>query len=186
MASTSGDRSAQFPAIEKKHGKPIEFWIQEVKSLGDAKYPEQIAVLRERHGFSQAHANAVVMYLRGSTTSRRFADPEAYFTSLDATKQRTARAIFAAITAKFRELELVIAWNQPMLRSGTQYVFGISSATNHLLLAPMGAGVMTAFADRFEGYTANKKTVAVPVDWKVDKKLLCDLVQFRLDDLAAD
>ena len=185
MAATSGDRSAQFPAIEKKYGKPVAFFIGELKDLGEAKYAEQIALLRECHGFSQAHANTVVMYVRGSTTSRRFEDPEAYFTSLGDVRERTARAIFDAIMPKFRDLELVIAWNQPMVRSGTQYVFGISAATNHLLLAPMGAGVMEAFADRFDGYTANKKTVAVPADWKVDKKLLQDLVRYRLADIAA-
>jgi hypothetical protein len=35
-------------------------------------YDEQMALLQGDHGFSRAHANAVVMYTRGSTTSRRF------------------------------------------------------------------------------------------------------------------
>lgn len=34
--------------------------------LVDQKYPEQIAHLRENYGFAQAHANALVMYSRGS------------------------------------------------------------------------------------------------------------------------
>ena len=59
MTSGSGDRSAHFPAIEKKHGKPVTFWLKELKSLGEAKYADQISFLRERHGFSQAHANAL-------------------------------------------------------------------------------------------------------------------------------
>ena len=69
MASDDGDRTKFFPAIEKKHGGPIAIWIERLKDLGDAKYPEQIAYLRENHAFSQAHANALVMYARGSTSS---------------------------------------------------------------------------------------------------------------------
>jgi len=65
MPTASGDRSAHFPVIEKKHGGPISLWIECVNDLGKAKYEEQIAFLRENHGFSQAHANALAMYVRG-------------------------------------------------------------------------------------------------------------------------
>ena len=40
-----------------------------MKRLAGKRYPEQMAYLRENHGFSQAHANALVMYSRGSTSS---------------------------------------------------------------------------------------------------------------------
>lgn len=183
MASTSGDRSAQFPAIEKKYGKPIKFWLKELAELGKgAKYADQIALLRERHGFSQAHANTVVMYVRGSTTTRRFDSPEAFFTSLGGDREKTARAIIAAITDKFPDLELVIAWNQPMLRKGTAYVFGVMAATNHLLIAPWG-GISDKVAARLKGLEMNKKTVRVPADWKVDAGLLRLMVSERLAEI---
>lgn len=63
MTDASGDRSKFFPAIEKKHGQPVSHFLSELGELTDAKYPEQIAYLRENHGFSQAHANAVVIVL---------------------------------------------------------------------------------------------------------------------------
>jgi uncharacterized protein len=83
MTDASGDRSKFFPAIEKKHGQPVSYFLNELGELTDAKYPEQIAYLRENHGFSQAHANAVVMHFRGSTTSKRFSTPKQYFAQLD-------------------------------------------------------------------------------------------------------
>ena len=67
MAVADGDRSKFFPAIEKKHGEKIQYWINLLRELETTKYPEQIAYLKEDHGFSQAHANALVMYARGST-----------------------------------------------------------------------------------------------------------------------
>ena len=66
--------------------------------LADQKYPEQIAHLRENYGFSQTHANALVMYSRGSKSSKRFATPTKYFQSLEPTQAKTVKAIFSAIT----------------------------------------------------------------------------------------
>lgn len=185
MATPSGDRSALFPAIEKKHGKPVAYWLDELKGLGDdAKYPDQIALLRERHEFSQAHANAVVMYARGSTTTRRYTDPEQFLRSLGADKERTARAIFAAITDEFPDFEMVIAWNQPMLKLGKHYIFGLSAATNHLLIASFGTGFVEQVRPMLNGLEANKKTIKVPIGWKVDKPLLHALVRARLAELG--
>ena len=183
MPAKSGDRSAHFPAIEKKHGQPVAYFLQELADLGDSKYQEQIDLLRERHGFSQAHANAVVMYHRGSTTSKRVDTPEAYFSSLGGDREATIRAIFAAIASKYPDLDLVIAWNQPMLKQGKDYVFGVSAATHHLLLGPWG-GISDAVKARLKGLEANKKTIRVPVDWKVDAALLRLMVKERLAQLG--
>ena len=65
-------REAHFPAIEKKYGEKMAYWFKVMAKLDGKKYPEQIAHLRENYGFSQAHANALVMYSRGSESSRRF------------------------------------------------------------------------------------------------------------------
>lgn len=180
-----GDRSQHFPAIERKHGQPMSFWFDQLREFGDTKYEHQIAFLRENHGFSQAHANAVVMYHRGSTTTRRHSGPEAWFAELDATKEKTARAIFKAITSRFTDLDLVIAWNQPMLRSGKGYVFGLSVSKNHFTLNPMSSTVLDAMSPDLAGYRVNKKTFVVPTDWKVDASLLRKLVEARLAEIEA-
>ena len=39
------------------------------------------------------------------------------------------------------------------------------------------------FRPRLEGYEVNKKTIKVPFDWKVDKKLLCDMVAAHIAQL---
>lgn len=184
MTSQSGERSQHFGAIERKHGQPIAFWLDRLAELGVAKYPEQIAYLREEHGFSRTHANAVVMYHRGSTTSKRFDGPEQYFAGLEPDKATTARRIFACITERHPELELVMAWNQPMLRIDGQYVIGLSASTHHLTLNPFSIDVLHAVLPRLSGYTVNKYTFQVPVDWAVDAHLLNDMVAARLVELG--
>ena len=59
-------REDHFPAIEKKHGEPLKFWFSVMSEISSLKYPEQINYLRSNYGFSQAHANALVMFSRGS------------------------------------------------------------------------------------------------------------------------
>jgi len=146
-------------------------------SIKDEKYPAQIAHLRENYGFSQAHANALVMFSRGSTTTRKFEAPSDFYKSIDPVQAKTLRKVFRILTAKFPDLELVIAWNQPMMRKGSQYVFGASVAKNHILIAPFNTEVLKKMASDLKEYKVNKKTVAVPNNWEVDEKLLVKMVK---------
>lgn len=176
MPTAGGRRDAHFPAIEKKYGQPMSYWHEQMKTVKDKKYPEQIAFLRENFGFSQAHANALVMYTRGSFSSRRHNGIDDYLKTLDPIKRKTVEAIIAALTKKRPKLEVVIAWNQPMFKYEGDYVFGISVATSHILIAPFNAAVIDDFRDRLTQYKVNKKTIQVPPDWKVNASLLNDLV----------
>ena len=77
-------------------------------------------------------------------------------------------------------MELVIAWNQPMLKYKGAYVFGASAAKNHITIAPFNAELIDEFRPRLAGYVVNKKTIRVPSDWEVDAKLLRDLMTAQL------
>jgi uncharacterized protein YdhG (YjbR/CyaY superfamily) len=180
VSSDKGDRAAYFPKIEAKYGQPIRFWHSVMKDIADLKYPQQIAYLKEEHGFSQAHANALVMYSRGSKSSKRFSTFEGFLEKHDAVKQKTVKKIFKSIQSKYPKLELVIAWNQPMLKLDKAYVFGLSIAKNHILIAPFNAEVIKSMRKDLENYKVNKKTIQVPVDWKVDEKLLHKMIRLNL------
>jgi uncharacterized protein YdhG (YjbR/CyaY superfamily) len=179
---SEGDREKHFPAIEKKYGEKMAYWFAIMAKLEGKKYPEQIAFLRENYGFSQAHANALVMYSRGSKSSTRHDSPAAYLKSIDAKQAKKLREIFKVITSKYPELELVIAWNQPMLKSGEKYVFGVSTSKNHISIAPWSEKVLKKFTPHFKEYRVTKKTIALPNDWKVDSKLLCDMVKAGVEE----
>ena len=180
MSAKDSSRESHFPAIEKKSGEEMNYWFAVMVKLAGKKYPEQIAHLRENYGFSQAHANALVMYSRGSKSAQRFETPTDFFKSIPSEQAKTVKAIMKAIRAKYPKLELVIAWNQPMLRDGTKYVFGVSASKNYLLMAPWSTEVLDAFRPKLTDYKVNKKTIQVPSDWQVDSKLLQQMVKARL------
>jgi uncharacterized protein YdhG (YjbR/CyaY superfamily) len=173
-------REAHFPTIEKKYGEKMSYWFKVMAKLEGQKYPEQIAHLRENYGFSQAHANALVMYSRGSLSAKRFESPAQYFKSIDPKQATKARAIFKAIMSKFPDLELVIAWNQPMLKLGDHYVFGLSTSKNHISIAPWSQDVLEKFRPKLADLEVKKNIILVPTDWKVDEKLLQAMVKARI------
>jgi uncharacterized protein YdhG (YjbR/CyaY superfamily) len=177
VASKDSSRESHFPAIEKKYGEKMKYWFSIMAKLESKKYPEQIAFLKENFGFSQAHANALVMYSRGSLSAQRFEKPSDYFKSISPEQAKTIKAMLRAIQNKFPKLELVIAWNQPMLKDGAKYVFGVSTTKNYLLIAPWSTDVLDEFRPRLTDYKVNKKTIQVPSDWKVDAKLLQQMVK---------
>ena len=183
MAVKDGSREAHFPRIEKRYGEPMSYWFAVMKKISSKKYPEQIAYLKENFGFSQAHANALVMYSRGSTSSRRFEKPSDYYKTLTPTQAKTARSIFKVLMTKYPSLELVIAWNQPMLKYGDAYVFGLTATKRYLLIAPWSQDVLKKFMPRLNELDVNKKTIAIPSDWSIDGKLLCDMVKARMKEV---
>jgi uncharacterized protein YdhG (YjbR/CyaY superfamily) len=180
VAIDKSKRENYFPAIEKKYGEPMSYWFAEMKKMSGKKYPEQMAFLQDNYGFTRAHANAVVMFSRGSTSSRRYESPKDYFAKLEKEKAKTMRKIFSVIQKKYPKLELVISWNQPMLKNGEKYIFGCSASKNHLTIAPWDPKVLKKVAPMLEGYVVNKKTVRVPSDWTVDEKLLIAMVRENL------
>ena len=101
MTTKDPSREAHFPAIEKRYGEKMSYWFKVMKALEGQKYPEQIAHLRENYGFSQAHANALVMYSRGSVSAHRHETPAQYYKSIDPVQAKTVLAIMKAITDKY-------------------------------------------------------------------------------------
>jgi uncharacterized protein YdhG (YjbR/CyaY superfamily) len=173
-------REAHFPAIEKRYGEKMSYWFKVMKEIKGDKYPQQVAHLRQNYGFSQAHANALVMFSRGSTSSKRHDTPADYYKTVDPNQATTMRKIFKTIQTKYPKTELVIAWNQPMLKLGNDYIFGATATKKHILMSPWSRDVLADFADRLEHLELKKKTIGVPNDWKVEEKLILDMVKARI------
>ena len=176
-------RQAHFPAIENRYGEKMAFWFKVMAQLEGKKYPEQIAHLRENYGFSQAHANALVMYSRGSESSQRYATPTEFYKSVTPVQAKTIKAIFKAITVKYPQVELVIAWNQPMVKLDKHYILGVSASTKHVLIGTWDEKVLMEFAPKFKAGNALKKTIQLPNDWDVDAKLIQAMIKASLANL---
>ena len=115
----------------------------------------------------------------------KFETVDQYLASLDETKRKTLTDLLDLITSEFPELESKIAWNVPMLRTQGKYVVGLAAYKDHLSFAPWSAAVIESFAERLSDYETTKNLFHVPVDWQIDRSLVCDLVSARLAELQA-
>ena len=56
--------ASYFPSIEKKYGKPIDYWLTQLDSVRDAKHMDQVAYLKDTFEMGHGHANAIVAVYR--------------------------------------------------------------------------------------------------------------------------
>lgn len=61
--------ASYFPSIEKKYGKPIDFWMRELKKVSELPHMEQVAHLKTNFGLGHGHANALVAAFRKTAGS---------------------------------------------------------------------------------------------------------------------
>lgn len=187
MSTDPGDRTRHWPAIERRTGLPASHWLDLVRERiaeQGAAYDPLVTWLREEHGMTREHASALVLYARGSTTSRRVADLDGYLDGKDATGAATARAILDGLVARHPGTAITIAWNQPCLTrtDDGRRLFSVGVMTAHLTAAPWSVEVLDAFREDLaaRGLKVAAKTFRLPADWTVDTELLDAMVAAEL------
>ena len=117
------------------------------------------------------------------TKSPRFNSVEEYLASQDPTKARTLRSVIDFILAQFPELESKISWNVPTIHRNGKYVVGLAAFKHHLTFSAWSPRVIEDFKVRLGKFVVWKNCFQIPVDWKIDRKLVKDLVRARLAEL---
>jgi len=116
-------------------------------------------------------------------SSTRSISVEGYLASVDPVKERTLRSVIDLILAEFPELESKISWNVPTIHRKGKYVVGLAAYKHDITFAPWSPAVIEDFTVRREKFVVAKNCFQIPVDWKVDGKLVKDLVRARLAEL---
>jgi uncharacterized protein len=120
----------------------------------------------------------------GSRSRPRFNSVAEYLASLDdPAKAKTLRSVIDLIVSQFPELEPKISWNVPTIHRNGKYVVGLAAYKHHLTFSPWSPRVIADFKARLEKFVLFKNCFQIPVDWKVDKGLVKDLVRARLAEL---
>jgi uncharacterized protein len=115
--------------------------------------------------------------------SPRFNSVEEYLASQDPTKERTLRSIIDFILTQFPELESKISWNVPTIHRNGKYVVGLAAYKHHLTFSAWSPRIIEDFKVRLAKFVVWKNCFQIPVDWKIDRKLVRDLVRARLAEL---
>jgi uncharacterized protein YdhG (YjbR/CyaY superfamily) len=115
--------------------------------------------------------------------SPRFSSVEDYLASVDSTKAETLRSVIDFILGQFPELQSKISWNVPTIHRNGKYVIGLAAYKHHLTFSAWSPRVIADFKERLGKFVVFKNCFQIPVDWKVDGKLVKDLVRARLAEL---
>jgi len=59
--------ASYFPSIERTYGKPIDEWLELVRTRPDDKHMEVVSWLKTDYGLGHGHANALVAYVRAES-----------------------------------------------------------------------------------------------------------------------
>lgn len=187
MSTDPGDRRRHWPAIERRTGLPASHWLDLVRERiaeEGSGYDPLVAWLREEHGMTREHASALVLFARGSTTSRRVADLDGYLDGKDATGAATTRAILDGLVTRHAGTAVTIAWNQPFLTrmEDGRRLFSVGVMAAHLTAAPWSVEVLDAFREELDarGFKVAAKTFRLPADWTIDTALLDAMVTTEL------
>jgi uncharacterized protein YdhG (YjbR/CyaY superfamily) len=113
----------------------------------------------------------------------RFNSIEDYLASVDPTKAKTLRSVIDFILAEFPQLESKISWNVPTIHRAGKYVVGLAAYKHHLTFSAWSPRVIADFKERLGKFVVFKNCFQIPVDWKVDRELVKDLVRARLAEL---
>lgn len=63
MAEKVTGPASYFPSIEKKYGRPVSYWMEQLDTVRDTTHMEQVTYLKDM-GMGHGHANAVVAVYR--------------------------------------------------------------------------------------------------------------------------
>lgn len=101
----------------------------------------------------------------------------------DPVKAKTLRSVIDPLLAQFPELQSKISWNVPTIHRNGKYVVGICAYKHHLTFSPWSPRVIEDLKVRLGKFVVFKGCFQLPVDWKIDRKLVKDLVRARLAEL---
>jgi hypothetical protein len=70
MAEKATEPKSYFPSIEKKYGKPIDYWMAQLATVPHLTHMQQVQWLKTEHGMGHGHANALVGVFRSEHDRR--------------------------------------------------------------------------------------------------------------------
>lgn len=116
----------------------------------------------------------------------KFASVEEFYSSLPDDQRTHISSLVEFVSSRYPKLNLVIAWNQPMFKSGDKYVLGFMPTKKHTNLLTVTDTAITTIAPELTGYKHGTRSISLPFEWKIDPALFDRIVTLRAGELGID
>lgn len=113
----------------------------------------------------------------------KFDSIEALYDSLPEDQRNALEALVVQTSKNFPELELVLAWNQPMFKLAGKYILGYMPTKKHINLLTVSDTAITKLGNELDGYRHGTRSISLPFDWKFERLLLNKVLQLRIEEL---
>jgi uncharacterized protein YdhG (YjbR/CyaY superfamily) len=110
----------------------------------------------------------------------KFANLDEFYDSLPQDQENAIRRLVEFVASNNPDLELLLAWNQPMFKSGKKYLIGFMPTKKHINLLTITDDAVTHFAKELENYRHGTRSISLPFDWEIDAELIAKLIGFQL------
>lgn len=114
----------------------------------------------------------------------KFDDIDQFYASLPADQAEHISSLVAYVAKKYPQLELVIAWNQPMFKLKGKYLIGFMPTKKHTNLLTVTDTAITALGEDISAYKHGTRSISLPFDWKIDDGLMKKVIQLRASELG--
>ena len=109
---------------------------------------------------------------------------DAYIDALAEPKRSTLSRLRDDIAALLPRAEECISYGMPGFRLDGKMVAGFSAFKNHLSYLPHSGSVLSKLDEAVSGYDATKGSLHFPIDKPLPKKLVKQLIDVRLREIA--
>ena len=109
----------------------------------------------------------------------KFENLDEFYLSLPTDQEQAIRRFVDFVANHFPDLELVLAWNQPMFRLGKKYLIGFMPTKKHINLLTVSDDAVRHFAEELQGYRHGTRSISLPFDWEIDEELIAKVIDFQ-------
>jgi hypothetical protein len=175
-------KAAMIEGLQEKTGRPLEDWLQLLKSAGLSKHKEMMGLLKTEHGLSHGYANMIALQALGSDsqTSTETDDlVDAQYGGAKAALRPTYDAVIAAVKKFGSDVEVSPKKAYVSLRRSKQFAIVQPSTSTRVDIGLVLPGVAPAerleAAGSFNAMMSHRIRIGTPAD--VDKKVVAWLKQ---------
>jgi uncharacterized protein YdhG (YjbR/CyaY superfamily) len=110
----------------------------------------------------------------------KFATLKEFYASLPQDQEQAIRRLVDFVATNYPDLELLLAWNQPMFRLGKKYLIGFMPTKKHINLLTISDDAINHLAAELKGYRHGTRSISLPFDWKIDQELIAKVIAFQM------
>lgn len=114
----------------------------------------------------------------------KFSSLDEFYEFLPDDQRVGIRRLVDFVSTSYPQLDLVLAWNQPMFKIDGSYLIGFMPTQKHINLLTVTDTAITALASELAGFRHGTRSISLPFDWSIDAQFINRVLTLRSNELG--